>query len=260
MNAISNKVVNLYDDLMYRPWISRYYGESDWCNFGYWNKDTGNVQAACENLMEQLLALIPDKKGSILDVACGKGETTRYLLRWYPASDIIGINISSKQLETARRNAPDCRFDLMDATNLEFADEFFDNIISVEAAFHFDTRQQFVEEAYRVLKPGGSLVISDIIHRPRNVKDQVVPAGNEVRNLSEYSAVYRNAGFQEIKIIDATRECWLGYRANVIRWGWQKLLEGQVGVRDSITAILALCAMSFFMKRYLLVSARKNAR
>ena len=40
----------------------------------------------------------------------------------------------------------------MDATELDFRDNSFDSIICVEAAFHFDTREKFVREAYRVLK------------------------------------------------------------------------------------------------------------
>ena len=95
---------------------------------GYWDETTRNKVEACENLMEKLLAFLPKKEGTILDVACGKGATTRYLLRYFKSENVTGINISEKQLARCRENAPGCTFLLMSATELKFADESFDNI------------------------------------------------------------------------------------------------------------------------------------
>lgn len=71
-----------------------------------------------------------------------------------PRIAIVGINISPTQIERSILNAPDCKFLLMDAVNIEFKDNFFDNIICVESAFYFNTREKFLKEAWRVLKPG----------------------------------------------------------------------------------------------------------
>src|SRR5262249_52266854 len=83
-----------YDKRMYRPLAEERYAGSDFFNYGYWRKDTRTQKEASENLMQMLLSGISRKTGTILDVACGRGGTTRFLLRDYPPENITGINIS----------------------------------------------------------------------------------------------------------------------------------------------------------------------
>lgn len=82
-----------YDRRMFGPKLIA----NDFSNWGYWTQSTRNHKEACENLMERLLTFIPRKEGKILDVACGKGATTRHLLKYYRYQDVTGINISEKQ-------------------------------------------------------------------------------------------------------------------------------------------------------------------
>jgi ubiquinone/menaquinone biosynthesis C-methylase UbiE len=174
--------------------------------------------------MEELLAFIPRKDGTILDVACGKGATTRYLLNYYPTSSVTAINISEKQLEWCRSRAPRCRFLLMSATEMEFGDASFDNVICVEAAFHFNTRERFFREAYRILKPGGKLVLSDIIRsadapeiRPRS-PEAFWPSRNYVQDLDEYRTLCFGAGFQSVELRDTTRESLVSFDRRSFEW------------------------------------------
>src|SRR5262249_53155244 len=133
LSEFTDRIQDVYDRLLEVGGFSAYFVHDDFWNFGYWNEDTESHLEACENLMEELLAFIPDKKGTILDVACGKGATTRYLLNYYEPGQVTGINISENQLKVCRKNAPGCTFLVMDAATMDFQDHSFDSLICVEA-------------------------------------------------------------------------------------------------------------------------------
>jgi cyclopropane fatty-acyl-phospholipid synthase-like methyltransferase len=201
MNFVNN-INEWYDWAMFTPYIDRL-KTNDFHNLGYWEKETESLGEASQNLIEKLLSFIPDKRGRVLDVACGKGASSEILQRYY--SEVIGINISRRQLRRCRVNAPGCTFMLMNATALSFDSASFDDVICVEAAFHFVTRKKFFEEAARVLKPGGHLVLSDILFCDE--PSLTMPRENYVPDVTYYSNLLAAAGFQTIDVVDATEQC-----------------------------------------------------
>ena len=195
--------ISQFDNLILNNSTRELYGQEAFFNVGYWQENTKNQEQSCYNLMEKLLAFIPEKQGNILDVGCGLGATTKYLLNFYSPDNVVGINISPQQLEQAKINAPNCQFMLMDAVAMDFEDNSFDNIICVEAAFYFDTRKRFLQEAKRVLKPGGNLIMSDLVFdTTKYLGDWTVPQANITNSVEHYKNLYQEVGFDSLELIE----------------------------------------------------------
>jgi len=132
----------------------------------------------------------------ILDIGCGPGGWVLSAVKQYSHVKGIGIDISPLMVEHARllaqaEGAHRAEFLVMDVTQpLDFADGSFD-FIQIRTLSGFVYREQWpqlVQECYRVLRPGGSLCITEI---------EVVVPGSEAadRINSLFGKFLYNAGF-----------------------------------------------------------------
>jgi MPBQ/MSBQ methyltransferase len=251
---LGSALASYYGSILQSEPLGDFYEGSDFWNFGYRVRGDETQREACEELMERLLRFIPRKDGTILDVGCGKGATTRHLLRYYAPDRVTGINISDDELAHCRRNAPGCTFSVMDAAHMSFEDETFDNILCVESACHFDTREDFLREAHRVLKPSGRLVMSDALLARWS---RVQPLANYLESPAAYEEVCRRAGFAKVFVTDATRPCREGLRHALGRYADAKLASGEMSFRTfgGVTSWLRRACAS--VESYVLVCCRK---
>jgi MPBQ/MSBQ methyltransferase len=245
-------VRQFYDERVESEFLTAYFEESGFWNFGYRVTGAESPRQACEQLVDRLVSMLGEARGAILDVACGNGATTAHLRRHFPANRITGINFSARQLARAVQRAPESRFVLMDATALALAANTFDHMICVEAAFHFDTRDAFFREAVRVLKPGGRLVLSDAVLPPGS---QTQPRANYVTGADDYRARCLASGFSDVAVIDATSQCWAAFRADLAHYTRRKLRAGELSLRRFFEVMLWLRQLG--PERYLLASCVK---
>jgi len=100
-----------------------------------------------------------DSESIIYDMGCGPGHITRYLSD--KGLHVVGIDISEKCIQIARRENPKMRFRVMDMTRLDLADKSIDGIISFYSIIHTPKRLMNIlfYEFNRVLKRGGQILI-----------------------------------------------------------------------------------------------------
>jgi ubiquinone/menaquinone biosynthesis C-methylase UbiE len=101
----------------------------------------------------------------ILALGCGSGEEIELLLqKGARPENIIGIDISEKLIEFAENLYPEVELHVMDAENLDFADESFDIVYSSLVLHYLEDWGKALSEIHRVLKKGGEFIFS--VHHP----------------------------------------------------------------------------------------------
>jgi ubiquinone/menaquinone biosynthesis C-methylase UbiE len=172
-----------------------------------------NLGLGCGNPV----ALASLRKGeTVLDLGSGAGVDC------FLAADkvgengrVIGVDMTPEMIERARENARkgnygNVEFRLGEIGNLPVADNSVDIVISNCVINLAPDKRRVFTEAFRVLKPGGRLMISDIVllrELPDFIKNSIEAyigclSGAIMRN--EYIEAIKAAGFQEVRIIDET--------------------------------------------------------
>ena len=137
-----------------------------WLNLGLWEgdgSDPSEAPVAVRRLVETIAAALP-AGGDVLDVGNGLAEQDPVIAGVASPRSLTAVNITLSQLRAGTPRLAEARARPVngDATRLPFRDGAFDGLISVEAAFHFPSRDRFFAQARRVLRPGGVLTMSDI--------------------------------------------------------------------------------------------------
>lgn len=103
-----------------------------------------------------VLALLNPKKGErILDLGCGTGHLTADIAR--VGAEVLGVDRDEAMIVQARERYPNVRFDVADATNLEF-DEAFDAVFSNAVLHWVRPPEKAAASIAKALRPGGRLV------------------------------------------------------------------------------------------------------
>jgi ubiquinone/menaquinone biosynthesis C-methylase UbiE len=184
----------------------------DYLNVGWWN---GHPASPSITLIERLLRWAPPGLRTVLDVGCGRGAAARRIHRNRPGARVISVDRCAQMLAgltTTGAATPASAPVRADAAALPVRTAGADLVLSVEAALHFDSRQAFLREAARVLRPSGRLVLTDMLVDPSVAGwAPLVPPDNTERTLAQYAASLIRAGLYVVEIRDVTAATWTPY-------------------------------------------------
>lgn len=206
------------------------FSNTDFRHFGFWRFGMNNAFKACETLMDEMLAFITTKQGSIVDIGCGLGASTRYLLKHYPPESVTGVTFSRDAITGCSRNAVDVRFVVSRLPRINLPSGTFDTAIWMTGFAPLGDRQTLFNETVRILKPGGQLVCFDLLSRSPE-KKQFLQKNTDwqdsVGTIEEYRALFLSAGFEEPRIVDVTVESLRGFCAYAGRFMLIRRLAGE---------------------------------
>ncbi|WKY48968.1 methyltransferase domain-containing protein [Eubacteriaceae bacterium ES3] len=170
----------------------------------YQNSPEGRFTLSYNHLISQQ-ALLRDGD-TILDVACGDGRMLQMLARQAEVN-AYGIDVSEEMIKTARAANEGMVFQVATADQMPFKNDQFD-LLTVCCAFHHFTRPAaFMAEAYRIIKPGGQLLIADpclppVIRQLENLFLPFLKMGDvKCYNQKELRDFYEESGFKKISAI-----------------------------------------------------------
>ena len=166
--------------------------------FETWNKLASLYQEQFMNLSlynetyDFICQSITTQNAQLLDIGCGPGNITQYLLSVRPDFNIFGIDIAPNMIELAKKNNPTARFAIMDCRHINALKTKYDGIICgfcLPYLSHTDSRP-FITSCSHLLNKDGLLYISFVEGDPALSGFQVGSGGHRsyfyLYNLKSY--------------------------------------------------------------------------
>ena len=188
-------------------------------HYGFWYEDTKNLAEAISNTDKFVIKVLAiNSEDTVLDAGCGVGGTSIYVAKTTGAR-VEGVTLSDNQLKIISRRIAQLgggtarllNFSKQDYTQTNFKENTFSKIYGIESICHAHKKIDFLNEAYRIMKPGGKIAVVDAFLTKNNFDSEEnkiytkFTEGWLLPNLAtkdEFSKYLAQAGFKNIVFHD----------------------------------------------------------
>ena len=200
------------DEFYYNIW-----GGED-IHVGIYNSDEEPISNASrrtvERMMDKVAPLSPDQ--SVVDLGAGYGGAARQIANRF-GCNVTCVNLSEVQNERNRKRNQEVgladKITVIDGSfdSVPGPDGSFDVVWSEDALLHASDRRAVVQEAYRVLKPGGSFVFTDPMQTSDCPPGVLQPVYDRIHldslaSFEYYTNVAKEIGFTKVEIEDLSQQ------------------------------------------------------
>ena len=187
-------------------------------HYGYWDEEVKSFPQSLlrmnEVMMEAGKIRSTDK---VLDAGCGIGGSSIFLAERI-GCEVTGISLSERQISKAKEVATQkgvdgkTNFEVMNYCATSFPGKSFDVVWGCESICYADDKEQFIKEAYRLLKPGGRVVVADGFVTDLNNNDHSSIRNwldgwqvNYLESPERFREFMKNTGFQNFSFKDISK-------------------------------------------------------
>ncbi len=129
----------------------------------YESNQAGIYRMCRKDYPDVLAELEKEPFNDLLDCGCGTAPMLTLLHKKYPEKHYTGIDLTPKMIEVAKaKKMAGVELVVGDCENLPFADNSYDVVICCQSFHHYPNVQNFFNSVYRVLRPGGRLILRDM--------------------------------------------------------------------------------------------------
>lgn len=203
--------------------LMRLNNEYTMLHYPYHVEEGESFFTAQKNLTDYCIESLPSVEGKkVLEIGCGNGVQAAYIKDKFRPSYMKAIDLNAANVEIARSEAlrlgiDGVEYEVGDAQDLAgISDQEFDVVINIESAFHYPDKPAFLREVNRVLKPGGTFLIADILTTPvrGNATKKQWKKGMHLNHWprSAYEEELGRAALQVEKMDDITEHVIRGFR------------------------------------------------
>lgn len=188
-------------------------------HYGYWDDKVKSFPQSLLRMNEVMIETAGiTANDKVLDAGCGVGGSSIFIAKTVGAN-VTGITLSERQVQQATANATknetgdNVHFAVMDYCSTVFPPASFDVVWGCESICYADSKEKFIKEAYRLLKPGGRLVVADgFVTDYANNDDPIIRQWldgwqvNYLETPERFASFMQDAGFCEVSYRDISRE------------------------------------------------------